>query len=170
MHPTQIENRSDLADWMIVRHPACMPSRPKETIHNWMDVLCLFSGIRFQAEFEEEAQLQNNGETALRLYGVTGTVGFAASEDATVAVCVLPGTELTFAQKVKRLPTIHGAVGCGSRVEICTDIGFEHVRRCYDRDFKRVSIILFASATISSLRLFSRLVGLSGSAEAEPAE
>ena len=49
-----------------------------------------------------------------------------------------------------------------------TDIGFERVRRCYDRDFKRVSIILFASATISSLRLFSRLVGLSGSAEAEP--
>jgi hypothetical protein len=29
-----------------------------------MDVLCLFSGIRFQAEFEKEAQLQNNGETA----------------------------------------------------------------------------------------------------------
>jgi hypothetical protein len=47
-----------------------------------MDVLCLFSGIRFQAEFEKEAQLQNNGETALRLYGVTGKVGFAASEDA----------------------------------------------------------------------------------------
>jgi len=70
-----------------------------------MDVLCLFSGIRFQAEFEKEAQLQNNGETALRLYGVTGTVGFAASEDATVAVCVLPGTELAFGQKVKRLPT-----------------------------------------------------------------
>ena len=34
----------------------------------------------------------------------TGTVGFAASEDATVAVCVLPGTELAFADKVKRLP------------------------------------------------------------------
>jgi hypothetical protein len=34
----------------------------------------------------------------------TGTVGFAASEDATVAVCVLPGTELAFAQEVKRLP------------------------------------------------------------------
>jgi hypothetical protein len=32
-------------------------------------------------------------------------VGFAASEDATVAVCVLPGTELAFAQEVKRLPT-----------------------------------------------------------------
>jgi hypothetical protein len=35
----------------------------------------------------------------------TGTRGFAASEDATVAVCVLPGTELAFAHEVKRLPT-----------------------------------------------------------------
>jgi hypothetical protein len=34
----------------------------------------------------------------------TGTVGFAASEDATVAVCVLPGTELAFAKEVKRFP------------------------------------------------------------------
>src|SRR5271166_3140353 len=33
----------------------------------------------------------------------TGTRGFAASEDATVAVCVLPGTELAFADAVKRL-------------------------------------------------------------------
>jgi hypothetical protein len=32
----------------------------------------------------------------------TGTRGFAASEDATVAVCVLPGTELAFAHEVKR--------------------------------------------------------------------
>ena len=35
----------------------------------------------------------------------TGTRGFAASEDATVAVCVLPGTELDFAHEVERLPT-----------------------------------------------------------------
>ena len=34
----------------------------------------------------------------------TGTRGFAASEDANVAVCVTPGTELAFAHKVKRLP------------------------------------------------------------------
>ena len=34
----------------------------------------------------------------------TGTRGFAAS-DATVAVCVLPGTELAFAHEVERLPT-----------------------------------------------------------------
>ena len=35
----------------------------------------------------------------------TGTVGFAASEDASVAVCVLPGTELSFAGGVATLPT-----------------------------------------------------------------
>jgi hypothetical protein len=35
----------------------------------------------------------------------TGTRGFAASEDATVAVCVLPGTELAFAHEAKRLST-----------------------------------------------------------------
>jgi hypothetical protein len=34
----------------------------------------------------------------------TGTRGFAASEDANVAVCVLPGTELAFADEVSRLP------------------------------------------------------------------
>jgi hypothetical protein len=31
----------------------------------------------------------------------TGTRGFAASEDATIAVCVLPGTELSFFSEVK---------------------------------------------------------------------
>ena len=35
----------------------------------------------------------------------TGTRGFAASEHLSVAVCVLPGTELAFADEVKRLPT-----------------------------------------------------------------
>jgi hypothetical protein len=33
----------------------------------------------------------------------TGTRGFAASENPSVAVCVLPGTELAFAHEVKRL-------------------------------------------------------------------
>src|SRR4029077_616808 len=41
---------------------------------------------------------------AVRDFG-TGTRGFAAPEDATVAVCVLPGTELAFAHQVERLPT-----------------------------------------------------------------
>ena len=35
----------------------------------------------------------------------TGTRGFAASEDVSVAVCVLPGTELAFAHQIERLPT-----------------------------------------------------------------
>ena len=34
----------------------------------------------------------------------TGTVGFAASEDESVAVCVLPGTELSFAGEVRCVP------------------------------------------------------------------
>ena len=34
-----------------------------------------------------------------------GTRGFAASEDTNVAVCVLPGTELSFAEEVNCLPT-----------------------------------------------------------------
>ena len=35
----------------------------------------------------------------------TGTRGFAAAEDAGVAVCVLPGTELAFAQDIACLPS-----------------------------------------------------------------
>ena len=35
----------------------------------------------------------------------TGTRGFAASEDANVAVCVLPGTELSFSDEVACEPT-----------------------------------------------------------------
>jgi hypothetical protein len=33
----------------------------------------------------------------------TGTRGFSASEDASVAVCVLPGTELSFTAEARRL-------------------------------------------------------------------
>ena len=35
----------------------------------------------------------------------TGTIGFAASSDIEVAVCVLPGTELSFASDARRLST-----------------------------------------------------------------
>src|SRR2546430_16550829 len=34
----------------------------------------------------------------------TGTRGFAAPEDSTTAVCVLPGTELAFSKEVKSIP------------------------------------------------------------------
>ncbi len=36
----------------------------------------------------------------------TGTIGFAASEDRNVAVCLLPGAELSFASEVRCLPRI----------------------------------------------------------------
>ena len=34
----------------------------------------------------------------------TGTLGFAASDDSTLAVCVLPGTELSFAAEIRWSP------------------------------------------------------------------
>ena len=34
----------------------------------------------------------------------TGTRGFAAPEDSTTAVCILPGTELAFSEEVKCIP------------------------------------------------------------------
>jgi hypothetical protein len=38
----------------------------------------------------------------------TGTHGFAASEDVNVAVCLLPGTELSFAEEVTFWPNWYG--------------------------------------------------------------
>ncbi len=35
----------------------------------------------------------------------TGTRGFAALEDSTTAVCILPGTELVFSEEVKCAPS-----------------------------------------------------------------
>jgi hypothetical protein len=43
----------------------------------------------------------------------TGTRGFAASEDANTAVCVLPGTELAFSREVACRS--YGFLGLGSR-------------------------------------------------------
>jgi hypothetical protein len=43
----------------------------------------------------------------------TGTRGFAALEDASVAVCVLPGTELSFAEEITCIRT--GILGWGTR-------------------------------------------------------
>lgn len=44
----------------------------------------------------------------------TGTRGFAASEDARVAVCVLPGTELVFAAPVEFVSS--GLLGWGRKI------------------------------------------------------
>jgi hypothetical protein len=44
----------------------------------------------------------------------TGTRGFAAPEDLSVAVCVLPGTELSFTREVRCFPT--GLLGWRDKV------------------------------------------------------
>jgi hypothetical protein len=44
----------------------------------------------------------------------TGTRGFAASEDESMAVCVLPGTELSFSDKVRCMPS--GLLGWRDKV------------------------------------------------------
>ena len=44
------------------------------------------------------------GDKLTTHYFVTGTRGFAASEDANVVVCVRPGTELSFASEVTCQP------------------------------------------------------------------
>jgi hypothetical protein len=48
------------------------------------------------------------GDKLTTQYFGTGTVGFAASEDESVAVCVLPGTELSFADEVRCVPRTLG--------------------------------------------------------------
>ena len=47
----------------------------------------------------------------------TGTRGFSASEDANVAVCVLPGTELSFADKLGLRAVIHGRTSSTTRLQ-----------------------------------------------------
>jgi hypothetical protein len=57
----------------------------------------------------------------------TGTRGFSASEDATVAVCVLPGTELSFSDEVTCLPT--GLLGWRDKVIKHTTAIFRQINK-----------------------------------------
>jgi hypothetical protein len=45
----------------------------------------------------------------------TGTRGFAAPEDSTTAVCILPGTELAFAEEVKCGPAPFSLSACRTK-------------------------------------------------------
>jgi hypothetical protein len=59
----------------------------------------------------------------------TGTRGFAAPEDASVAVCVLPGTELAFEAPVKYQSTLMFRANTGHTVAIFRQIneGAPHI-------------------------------------------
>ena len=65
-------------------------------------------------------------ELTTRSFG-TGTRGFAASEDANVAVCVLPGTELSFSSEVTRQAT--GLFGWRGKVIKHTTAIFRQVNK-----------------------------------------
>jgi hypothetical protein len=60
----------------------------------------------------------------------TGTRGFAAQEDATTAVCVLPGTELAFSREVAC--TASGFLGLGARKMAYRTAIFRQVNKNHD--------------------------------------
>jgi len=66
----------------------------------------------------------------------TSTRGFAASEDPSVVVCVLPGTELAFAHEVTRLPTRwwswHDDTAIGHKTAIFRQINKDKVAAHHD--------------------------------------
>jgi hypothetical protein len=78
----------------------------------------------------------------------SGTTGFAAPEDAYMAVCVLPGTELAFAAKVSCLPS--GFFGWKARTLNHTTAIFRQVNKdnpCTHHDaleFPNGQIVLLA--------------------------
>ena len=55
--------------------------------------------VRLQPPECQIASRESGDKLTTRNFG-TGTRGFAASEDASLAVCVLPGTELSFSNEV----------------------------------------------------------------------
>ena len=57
----------------------------------------------------------------------TGTIGFAAPEDANTAVCVLPGTELAFATAIRCMPC--GLFGWKTKVVNHTTAIFRQINK-----------------------------------------
>jgi hypothetical protein len=57
----------------------------------------------------------------------TGTRGFAASEDSTTAVCVLPGTELAFSKEIACVS--HGLLGWGSKTAVHKTAIFRQINK-----------------------------------------
>src|SRR6516225_4855810 len=57
----------------------------------------------------------------------TGTRGFAAQEDATTAVCVLPGTELAFSKEIACVS--HGLLGWGSKTAVHKTAIFRQINK-----------------------------------------
>ena len=82
----------------------------------------------------------------------TGTLGFAASENVSVAVCVLPGTELSFADEVRcesLWPWSKNEIG-GHKTAIFRQVNPDDPRRHHDAlEFPDGQIVLLTSLTES---------------------
>jgi hypothetical protein len=59
----------------------------------------------------------------------TGTRGFAAPEDSTTAVCILPGTELAFSEEVKCAPTSFGFSSWRTKTVNCRTAIFRQINK-----------------------------------------
>ena len=57
----------------------------------------------------------------------TGTRGFAAPEDPTTAVCVLPGTELAFSKEIACVS--HGLLGWGAKTAVRRTAIFRQINK-----------------------------------------
>jgi hypothetical protein len=79
-------------------------SDDREALEEAMRLLRLELGRAEQLDAKLQDESRRSVAEFARDFG-TGTRGFAASENATVAVCVLPGTELSFADEVRCLST-----------------------------------------------------------------
>src|SRR6516164_2490721 len=75
----------------------------------------------------------------------TGTRGFAASEDANVAVCVLPGTELSFSSGIACQTT--GLLPWRNKVMKHTTAIFRQVNKQSCRPSRRIGVCRWADRT-----------------------
>ena len=93
----------------------------------------------------------------------TGTLGFAASEDANVAVCVLPGTELSFSDPVKRYKREfwpRGNIAIGYKTAIFRQIDKEEQRAHHDAlEFPDGQIVLLTQLARRSAGRCSSIAG-----------
>ena len=75
----------------------------------------------------------------------TGTRGFAAPEDSTIAVCVLPGTELAFAQPVEYEAALWRRTSTGHNVAVFRQINKERFNTSHDAlEFPDGKVVLLA--------------------------
>jgi hypothetical protein len=85
----------------------------------------------------------------------TGTRGFAAPEDSTTAVCILPGTELAFSEEVKCAPVPFGFSGWRTKT-----VNFKTaIFRQINKDVPRVhhDALEFPDGTVFSSRTYARV-------------